>query len=202
MIISIDGVIGSGKTTLTSLLALHFKGVDFKYSPPEYEEPSTPVTDFVSEYYQHRESLKKLVKVYDKNRYVSNIMLLHSLIRNMLIRSSDAGKYIFVDSFWDPFWHFESKHYDEFFPVIHKCVPLPDISLFLDVSANRSIRRATMRDPKTEHTADADSIQGKMNAFKKWARKNISNFYLIRANIPVSEVLQQAITIIEGQKNE
>ena len=203
MIISVDGTIGSGKTTLTSLLALHFNGVDFKYSPSTHEEKPSKVVDFISTYYEQRDSLKKLIQVHDKKGYVSNIMLLHNLIRNMLIRSGEHdSEYVFIDSFWDPFWHFESKYYDEYFPVIHKCVPLPDISLFLDVSAERSIRRASMRDPKTKYTADANSIEKKMNAFKIWANTNIPNFYLIQANISTPEVLRQAITIIERNIEE
>ena len=200
MIISIDGVIGSGKTTLTSLLALHFKGTDFKYSPPDYDEASSQINSFVSEFHKQRYTLKELVKDYDKKGYDSKVFLLHNLIRNMLIRSSDHDGYVFVDSFWDPFWHFEAKHYDDFYPVLHKCIPLPDISFFLGVSAKRSIRRASMRDPQTDHTADADRIQKKLNAFTKWAKENIPNFYVLQANVPIDKVLEVAINIIK-EKN-
>ena len=199
MIISIDGTIGSGKTTLASLLALHFKGTDFKYSPPDYDEEQTAIRNFVVEYHKQRDALKKLVKDYDKKGYDSKIFLMHNLIRNMLIRSSDHDGYIFVDSFWDPFWHFESKYYDDFYPLIHQCIPLPDISFFLGVSAKRSIVRASMRDPQTDHSANADSIQKKLDAFKKWAKENIPNFHVLQANRPVDKVLEVAINIIKEQ---
>lgn len=201
MIISIDGTIGSGKTTLTSLLALHFDGADFKYSPLDHdEEPVDDLDQFISEYHKQRASLKQLTKKHDAKGYISNIMLLHNLIRNMLIRSYEPSVYTFVDSFWDPFWHFRSEHYDEFYPVIRQCIPLPDVSFFLDVSAKRSIQRAKIRDPNTKHTADANSIQRKMDAFKKWAVNNIPNFFLLKANVAVSEVMKEAIPIIEGKK--
>lgn len=197
MIISIDGTIGSGKTTLASLLALHFKGTDFKYSPPDYDEETSHINGFVREFYEQRDSLKKLVKDYDKKGYDSKIFLLHNLIRNMLIKSSDTDGYVFVDSFWDPFWHFESKYYDDFYPIIHQCIPLPDISFFLGVSAKRSIIRASMRDPQTDHTADADRIQKKLDAFTKWAKDNIPNFYVLQANRPIDKVLENGINIIK-----
>ena len=199
MIISVEGAIGSGKTTLTSLLTLHLKGVEFKYSPPNYDETSSDIVDFTRRFHRHRDDLKKLTDAIENKRYVSNVFLLHNLIRNMLIRSQvDDEKHVFVDSFWDPFWHFESQYYEDFFRVIKQCIPLPDITLFLRVSAKRSVQRAAIRDPDAkDRKVDIEDTQKKMDSFIKWGKKHIPNFYAIAASHPADKVLEDALKIIK-----
>lgn len=201
MIISVDGAIGSGKTTLVSLLAHHFGGTEIKHSPPDRDEEPNDINTFVHKVYNSRNDLKELTEQYDKKGNVSKIFLLHNLVRQMLIDGMETDGLVFVDSFWDPFWHFESKYYDKFYPLIYTCLPLPDVSLFLGVSARRSIQRASMRDPNTNYDADAALTQKKMDAWTKWADANVSDFHVLNARYTIDEVLKQAVSIIEKETN-
>lgn len=201
MIVSIDGPIGSGKTTLTSHLAIHFDGIDFKHSPSGFESVHSSVIELIDQVSGHREALRNLFNTdtYDEN-YRSQTMLLFNVIRCLLIQSNiDAKKspYTFIDSFWDPFWHLEPEYFHDFFWVIHESTPLPDISLFLRLDETQSIRRATMRDPVTTHTADASELKQKRRDFISWANENIPNFHVLRADHPSHDVLKQAIKVIE-----
>ena len=91
-----------------------------------------------------------------------------------------AGADCGIDSFWDPLWTYEIEYVDTYYKVLHECISLPDISFFLRLDEAQSIRRATMRDPDTVHTADAKDLKQKRRDFLEFAKNNIPNFYILR----------------------
>lgn len=201
MIISIDGPIGSGKTTLTSLLASTMDGIDFKHTPADFKVKETSVTALIGTLFETRTALRDM---FNSDGYATNYrgrsMLLFNLLRCLLIRSNTEAREsekVFIDTFWDPFWTFEREHYDKFYPVICTLLPAPDISFFLRVDESDALRRAEARDPLTEHVDITEEVKEKRRVFLTWARDNIPNFYELQADLPVSQVFEQASTIIK-----
>ena len=204
MIISIDGPIGSGKTTLTSLLSTFFEGIDFKHSPNDFEQVhNNSVVELVEQVAKHRKMLQDVFNSdsHDED-YRSRVFFLFNMMRCLLIQSNlDAQKspHIFIDSFWDPLWTYEIEYVDTYYKVLHECISLPDISFFLRLDEAQSIRRATLRDPDTVHTADAKDLKQKRRDFLEFAKNNIPNFHVLRADRPANDVLSQALKIIKEQ---
>lgn len=224
MIISIDGPVGSGKTTLTSLLSAALGGADFKFAPlnpatqhgsithpafvidilakSENRKQFESVTDFIDVYASLREEVRQLFQdetAYDKHA-ASRTFFLLNLIRVVLIRANkEASKapYIFIDSFWNPLWTFEAQYYDRYFPIMCEMVSAPDISFFLKVDSEVASERAELRDPGVEHPANHAELKEKRNIFFKWARAHIPNFHTLQADLPINDVFDQAMDMIK-----
>ena len=203
MIISVDGPVGSGKTTLVSHLAPLFDGVDFKYSgvPEVFPVEGSPVslTDFLAM------SRRQLRVFFDDTEqfnadHQTNAIFLFNLMRLVCGRAHipmRASPYIFIDTFWDPLWVMEPQCYNAYYEVMCRFMPAPNVSIFLKVDEETALRRANARDPEMTHEPVGKVLQEKRDSFLKWAFDNIPNFYRIRADVPSSEVLKEAQSIIK-----
>lgn len=206
MIISVDGPIGSGKTTLTSLLASVMGGIDFRHTPVDrWVGAADSVMVLIEQLSMMRAELRTRFQSdsdYDES-YRSRAFFLFNLYRVVLASANvkaRESKHIFIDTFFDPLWVLEEEHFDEFYSVMNTMIASPDISFFLRLSEEQSIQRASMRDAAAGivHEVDADMLKAKRRAFVGWAEKNVPNFHVLRADRPVADVLSEAMEVIKS----
>ena len=201
MLISVDGPMGSGKTSLVMLLNKFFKdSMFFCLDTINFTKGQNPLVDWASETINSGRAFFEEPTHYDENN-LSIFMLLLYTARLKLIQSHPSlheNKYVFVDTFWDPLWTFEKKYINEYERWIKKIVEIPSISFFLNVGCERAFTRRMKQDRiGNPFTGEAyEKMDSKRVYFREYGKKHIPNFHVIEARQPISEVLDQIIRII------
>ena len=201
MHVSIDGPIGSGKTTLTELLADMHNGVAALFAPITPADRGTD--DLRKRMIEDLSSVHDMLEMlYATDQYRADTrprsFFLSNLLRVIFVTAQKAfkDKPIFIDAFWEPLWTFQPEHLSRFYRFHNNFISAPDVSIFLKIPGHRTISRAQGRDIDVEHTADATSIDTHQRNFIEWADMHIPNFRVIDATHSISDVLKFATDII------
>ena len=203
MIIAIDGPVGSGKTSLCTLLAQTYHGIAVRVDPDEQIAVKDKVlSDLVISTSRTRQDALWFFGSEDYNKDgISPCMFALQLARLKLIQSNKhimSHDYIFVDAFWEGLWQMTEENLPVYFDVLCKFVEPPDMSIFLKVSSQRSHdRRAgenqiTIEMSEDEHAA----INESKNIFCGWSERHLANFHALDARVPIGEVFAAAQNIL------
>lgn len=206
-LVSIDGHMASGKTTLASLLADHFpNSAAIIYSKEEDDEKYAlfdSVKLFRSNMYSMRRVIQDVFDRYEYNKqYMEECSFAVSMIRLMMIEASyelQSLDYVFVDTFWDPIWWYTSKTMPGFVERLKEKVKIPDISFYIRANGSRLHPYRVARDRDRVVKEDEEFYKNadrRMHTFLQYAEENITNFHTLdRTAIP--DVFRKATTIIK-----
>ena len=202
MLISIDGPVGAGKTTLTSELALKFGGIGLWYSDVAIRTEDTKKYSLVNVIGHMKQELRDFFREHDLSPD-THTFFLFNLMRLCLSQTfvSETSKPVFIDVFWDPLWVLESEHYPKFFGIFCEFMPVPDISFFLKIDEERALLRAQQRDANADVTHTLQGLKKKRDDFLKWGGANIPNFQRLYVDRPLIDVVENASEIIEKTIN-
>lgn len=204
MLISIDGPIGSGKTSLASLLSTVYPdSQDIPFSNPYLEkiEPNT------KEIRRWTTAAMKGRTVFEKDSYNTHklptfSLLVHTARLKLIEANTDLQKksHLFIETFFDPLWTFEKQHIEFYYPWLINLIKMPDVSLFLSMKCEKAFRRRKNNDGTKDlfTRAEFDEFNKKRNYFCGWGKKRIPNFHVINAEQPIKQVLEEAIEIINN----
>ena len=209
MIIGIDGPVGSGKSTLTQLLADAFEGTAALYAPitPADRGTDDPIRQMVEEISDITDDIDLLYA--DNERYSNSshgrVKLLNDISRVLMIQSYkpiDKDKHLFIDAFWNTLTTYQPEYLSRFYRIYNQFVPAPDITLFLKIPSHRCVPRAQGRDIELERADNMKSIDENQKNFIEWAGDHIPNFQVIHATNPINDVLKIATDVIKSGKSQ
>ena len=214
-LISLDGSQGTGKTSLSRMLATFFKNsiafpvstTSDKYSLIDInkDEDVYHLADIYSDCINDTRRLFESGKADMKK--ISDTMQLLYTTRLLMIESYKPLQkydYVFVDSYWDPLPRFESKMVRRTFDSMKKLLKFPHISFFLQCGAKKAFRRRMGESNIEEFYTEEDykDIEKKSRYFLKFMEEKKINMHELDARQPLSEVYDRAIRIITNTKGE
>lgn len=168
----VEGNIGSGKTTLTKLLAERWgtrlileQFSDNPFLPKFYESP---------EKYAFPLELSFLAERYHQNRNELN----HTdLFRPGVIADYSFGKSLIFARINLPDDEFEL--YQSLFHIIHGRLPRPDLLVYLHCSEEKSLRQIAMRGRQYEAEIDLHYLKRITNGYMNFLRQQLGIIVLI-----------------------
>lgn len=209
-IISFDGPLGVGKTTVSSMLVSYFKNSAVVELSPNSEarEKAAFESVGVTVNFLH-EGRKKLNTLFTSDKYDAechqDCAFLLTSSRLALIQANYALReceYVFVDTFWDPIWWFTADTIPGYVARLREYVTFPYLSFFLVEEAARLYETRWARSstgvapvvPPGFHE-DCDS---KMNFFTSWASENLRGFRCVSRQ-GVADTMRHVIEAIKAE---
>lgn len=155
MHIAIAGNIGSGKTTLTELLAKHYKWT------PKYE--SVTYNPYLEDYYSDIKRWSFNMEVYFlKERFRDILEMMQSKETTIQDRSIYEGVYVFVANN-KRMGHLSDRDYEaymELFDLMTDVVQYPDLMIYLRASIPHLVSNIQKRGRDYEQTIQLDYLKG------------------------------------------
>ena len=200
MIISIDGMKGSGKTSIARFLADSLDGVYVKYDSERTDPKDTPLWELTKTFDTYWKTLDAcFTKTFDET-YRGRVFFIFNLMRSLMIRASERSQkspYIFIDTYWDPLWMMDPKDMPEFYKAHTLFLPAPDISFFIEIEPLRARDRVRYRDLDIDHDVDVAEISQQIETFTRWAKQSIPNFHILPNMRNLVETSEHAMKIIK-----
>lgn len=193
MYFAIEGIDGSGKSTLLKGLQKEFKDAKF------VREPGS--SDFAEE-------IRKTIFKHFDNLKPMTIQL------GMLTARSDLKQYVENEEFVISDRCFLSACYCEelktkkdisdWIKLTKKYSTIPDLVIYLDITANECIKRLSNRKDKEGYdTLDRETIEARIKAYENWidvAKGFYIRFVKINANKSIEEVTNEVTNLIETNR--
>lgn len=156
MYIAIAGNIGSGKTTLTTLLANHY-GWEPRFEPVTYNP-------YLEDYYKDITRWSFCLEVYFLKERFKDIMRINKVDDHIIIqdRSIFEGVYVFATNNKNQ-GHISDRDFETYmnlFELMSNFVKLPDLMIYIRRSIPRLIENIQKRGREYEQGIQIDYLQG------------------------------------------
>lgn len=163
MHIAIAGNIGSGKTTLTKMLAAHYGWI------PKFE--SVDFNPYLADFYEDMERWSFNLQIYFLNKRFKDVV--------EISKSSDViiqDRTIFEDAcIFAPNLHNQGKMsdrdfetYQDLFQLMMSLVEKPDLMIYIRSSISTLVGQIQKRGREYEQTIRLDYLQGLERLYEKW----------------------------------
>lgn len=163
MYIAIAGNIGSGKSTLTSMLARHYRW------EPCYE--SVEQNPYLEDYYRDIERWSFNLEIYFlKERFRDLIAIQQSEKTVVQDRTIFEGVHVFMRNNYD-MGHLSDRDYQtclELFDEMLQMVRLPDLLIYIRASVSTLVAQIQKRGREYEQTMRLDYLQGLERRYEEW----------------------------------
>ncbi|MCL2726885.1 MAG: deoxynucleoside kinase [Bacteroidales bacterium] len=163
MHIAVAGNIGSGKTTLTGLLAKHYGW------EPKYEDANN--NPYLSDFYEDMPRWSFNLQIYFLNKRLSGIVEIkkakHTVIQDRTIYE-DA--YIFAANLhaMGLMTTRDYANYKDLFDLMVSLVPPPDLLIYLRASVPTLVNQIQKRGREYESSIRLDYLQGLNERYEQW----------------------------------
>ena len=163
MHIAVAGNIGSGKTTLTGLLASHYGW------EPHYE--SVEFNPYLVDFYEDMRRWSFNLQVYFLNRRLKDISEFQESGRNVIQdRTIYEDAMIFAPNLHD-MGLMDSRDFDNYtslFELMQKMVRYPDLLIYLRSSIPNLVEQIQKRGREYENSIRIDYLKGLNDRYEKW----------------------------------
>lgn len=165
MYIAIAGNIGSGKTTLTKMLAKHYGWK--KYLEPVADNP------YIDDYYKDIPRWALNMEVfYLKQRFKNLLEIQHSTETVIQDRTIFEDARIFVPNLHDlgKMSDRDFDNYTDLFDLMISLVKLPDLMIYIKSSIPTLVKHIEKRGRDFEKSIRIDYLQGLNNRYEEWIK--------------------------------
>ena len=214
MLISIDGPAGSGKTTLTELIARYSENgiaIPVAKTHSEQEPPNEDVRKIVN----WMDSAKEIKDFFKSDHYdidaQSDISFLLYTLRLKMIQANKKimeHEHVVVDNFFYPIWMFEKEFFKDYLKCLRTFVEFPDVSFFLKLKTRVAFQRR-MGDSGIETQLVYDrtapefiETDKKIEHFIRKASTDIPNFNVLAGTHKLPTLLDTSMDIIKRMNKE
>ena len=163
MHIGIAGNIGSGKTTLTGMLAKHYGWT------PKYE--AVTYNPYLEDYYKDIPRWSFNLEVYFLTQRLKDVMdISHSDDTIIQDRTIFEGVHVFVANNYD-MGNLSKRDFDAYmdlFNVVMQSVKLPDLLIYLKCSVPHLVSQIQKRGREYEQSISLDYLQGLNDRYEKF----------------------------------
>lgn len=165
MHIAVAGNIGSGKTTLTQLLAKHYK----------WEAQFEDVEDnpYLNDFYKNMKGWSFNLQIYFLNSRLSQILDIRKSGKTVIQdRTIYEDAYIFAPNLreMDLMSTRDFENYFSLFSLMSSLIQPPDLILYLRASVPSLVRRIQNRDREYENTIRLDYLQRLNMRYETWIK--------------------------------
>jgi deoxyadenosine/deoxycytidine kinase len=164
MHIAVAGNIGSGKTTLTKLLAKHFNW------EPAYETADN--NPYLASFYEDMQRWSFNVQVFFLNMRCRQIIEIHKKKKPVIQdRSIFEDAYIFAPNLHD-MGLMASRDYENYmslFTLINSFIQAPDLLIYIKASTPTLVTQIQKRGRKYENAIRLDYLQNLNHRYDQWA---------------------------------
>ncbi len=169
MHIAIAGNIGSGKTTLTTLLSKHYKWV------PHYEDVDT--NPYLESFYADMKRWSFNLQIYFLNNRFKQIIEIRNSNKNVIQdRTIYEDAYIFATNLNEIglMTNRDFNNYSSLFELISSFIQPPDLLIYLKAEVPTLVRQIQKRGRAYEASIRLDYLQSLNEKYEKW----VSNYKL------------------------
>lgn len=177
MHIAIAGNIGSGKTTLTKMLAAHYGWT------PKYE--SVDYNPYLSDFYDDMERWSFNIQIYFLNKRFKDVVEFTSsdevIIQDRTIYE-DAR--IFAPNLYDMglMSSRDFENYSDLFDLMMSLVKAPDLLIYLRSSIPNLVSQIQKRGREYEKSISIDYLTGLNNKYEDWIKDYKGNLLIVDAD--------------------
>lgn len=177
MHIAIAGNIGSGKTTLTKMLAAHYGWT------PKYE--SVDYNPYLSDFYDDMERWSFNIQIYFLNKRFKDVVEFTSsdeiIIQDRTIYE-DAR--IFAPNLYDMglMSSRDFENYSDLFDLMMSLVKAPDLLIYLRSSIPNLVAQIQKRGREYEKSISIDYLTGLNNKYENWIKDYKGNLLIVDAD--------------------
>lgn len=176
--IGIAGNIGSGKTSLTTLLAKHFKW------NPYYE--SVDENPYLNDFYQDMQRWSFNLQIYFLNSRFRQVLEIRNSGRAIIQdRTIYEDAYIFAPNLHDMGLMVtrDFQNYENLFKLMTSLVEPPDLLIYLKCSVPTLVRQIQKRGRDYETTISIDYLSNLNDRYNKWIENyNLGELLIIDAD--------------------
>ena len=174
MHVAIAGNIGSGKTTLTKMLAAHY-GWTPKFEPVDFNP-------YLADYYEDMERWSFNLQIYFLNKRFKEVVEI-SQSKDTIIQD----RTIFEDArIFAPNLHGQGmmsdrdfQNYTDLFDLMMSLVKLPDLMIYIRSTIPNLVAQIQKRGRAYEQTIQLDYLQGLNNRYEEWIAGYKGNLIIV-----------------------
>lgn len=175
MHITVAGNIGSGKTTLTKLLAKHFNWI------AQYEDVAT--NPYLASFYEDMQRWSFNLQVFFLNTRFRHIIDIRNRRRKTVIqdRSIYEDAYIFAPNLHDMglMSNRDYENYISLFKLINSLIQAPDLLIYLKASVPTLVAQIQKRGRPYEDMIRLDYLKNLNDRYNQWAENYKGNILII-----------------------
>lgn len=175
MHITVAGNIGSGKTTLTKLLAKHFNWI------AQYEDVDT--NPYLASFYEDMQRWSFNLQVFFLNTRFRHIIDIRNRRRKTVIqdRSIYEDAYIFAPNLHDMglMSNRDYENYISLFKLINSLIQAPDLLIYLKASVPTLVAQIQKRGRPYEDMIRLDYLKNLNDRYNQWAENYKGNILII-----------------------
>lgn len=163
MHIAIAGNIGSGKTTLTGLLAKHFGWA------PHYEDPET--NPYLNSFYEDMQRWSFNLQVYFLNSRIRHVVEIRKSGKSVVQdRTIYEDAYIFAPNLhaMNLMTTRDYENYRSLFDLMSSFIQAPDLLIFLRASVPTLVNQIQKRGREYESAIRLDYLKGLNDRYEEW----------------------------------
>ena len=177
MHIAIAGNIGSGKTTLTKMLAAHYGWIP-KFEPVDFNP-------YLADYYEDMERWSFNLQIYFLNKRFKDVLEIANSEETVIQdRTIFEGVYIFVANN-KALGNLSERDYNTFmelFTLMMSMVKLPDLLIYLKSSVPHLVSQIQKRGRDYEQTISLEYLAGLNSRYDEWIAGYKGNVLVIDAD--------------------
>ena len=174
MHIAIAGNIGSGKTTLTKMLAAHYGWI------PKFE--SVDFNPYLSDFYEDMERWSFNLQIYFLNKRFKDVVEISRTTETII-----QDRTIFEDArIFAPNLHAQGymsdrdfENYSDLFDLMMSLVKLPDLMIYIRSSIPTLIAQIQKRGREYEQSIRIDYLQGLGARYEEWIKDYPGNLIIV-----------------------
>ncbi|TLX73023.1 deoxynucleoside kinase [Labilibacter sediminis] len=202
MHIAIAGNIGSGKTTLTSLLSKHYNW------EAHYEEVED--NPYLADFYEDMQRWSFNLQIYFLNNRFSRVNEIRKMDKNIIQdRTIYEDAYIFAPNLYD--MGLMSKrdfdNYASLFELMSSLVPAPDLLIYLRASVPKLVEQIQTRGREYENNIRLDYLKRLNERYEAWIEQytkgkllivNVDEYNFIKNKSDLSSIIDRVDTHVNG----